>query len=122
MTKRSRKILGFGGALLAAHTLVYLVLSLNGRYEPMGWGLSGVKDYQWAPVGFVKDFKWRMPMIWIFLPDWEVDRFFWHTEDRMYDGKLPANRIAEQADAPNPANALRFAIGHHWRGVGDPDR
>lgn len=24
--------------------------------------------------------------------------------------------IAEPADAPNPARALRFAVGRHWRG------
>jgi hypothetical protein len=30
--------------------------------------------------------------------------------------------IAEPADAPNPAKALRFAVGCHRRGVGDPGR
>jgi hypothetical protein len=28
--------------------------------------------------------------------------------------------IAEPADAPNPAIAPWFQVGHYWRGVGDP--
>ena len=30
--------------------------------------------------------------------------------------------IAEPVDAPNPAIALLFQVGRHWRGVGDPCR
>jgi hypothetical protein len=30
--------------------------------------------------------------------------------------------MTEPADAPNPAIALRFAVGCRWRGVGDPYR
>jgi hypothetical protein len=29
---------------------------------------------------------------------------------------------ANKADAPNPAMTLLFQGGHHWRGIGDPDR
>ena len=32
-------------------------------------------------------------MIAAFLPCWELDRFFWHWEDRVFSGKLPANRV-----------------------------
>ena len=29
---------------------------------------------------------------------------------------------ANKPDAPNPAIASRFHVGHHWRRVGDPGR
>jgi hypothetical protein len=29
---------------------------------------------------------------------------------------------ANKPDAVNPAIASRFAVGHHWRGVADPER
>ena len=99
MANRSGKSFRCGGALLALYAFVYLLLSLNGRYEPIDWGVRGPKGYMWAPAGFVDDLKWRKPMIGTFLPFWEIDRFIWHSEERMYDGKLPVNKIAEQ-DGP----------------------
>lgn len=31
-------------------------------------------------------------------------------------------RTSNKPAAPNPAIALRFQVGHHWRGVGEPER
>jgi hypothetical protein len=31
-------------------------------------------------------------------------------------------RMPNKPDAPNAAGTLLFQGGHHWRGIGDPDR
>jgi hypothetical protein len=101
MSIRSRKLVRIFGALVALYVGVYVVLSVTGRYEPIEWGLRGPKSYQWAPRGFVHEMRWNTAMIAAFLPCWELDRFFWHWEDRMFSGKLPVNEIAEPAAAGN---------------------
>jgi hypothetical protein len=30
--------------------------------------------------------------------------------------------LPNQPDAPNAATTSLFQYGHHWRGIGDPDR
>src|SRR4051812_9988911 len=101
MSTRSRRFSSISLALVGLYIGVYLVLSLQGRYEPMEWGLKGPKSYQWAPRGFVREMRWKTAMIGTFLPCWELDRFFWHWEDRMFSGRLPIDKIAEPDAAGN---------------------
>lgn len=101
MSVRSRKFVRILGILAAIYLGTYLVLSIDGRYEPLEWGLRGPKRYEWAPWGFVHEMRWRTTMVAAFLPCWELNRFFWHWEDRMFSGKLPVNEIAEPAATGN---------------------
>ena len=71
----------------------YLSLSLNGRFEPATIGLNGVKDYRWAPKGFVTDFKWNSKTMLFYLPLYYIDDKFWHTEDTVSSGKYPVDWV-----------------------------
>lgn len=76
--------------LVVLYIGVYGVLSIFGRYEPYRWGiadkngkmLSIPKGYEWAPYGFVSDLGWKVGMVYLFLPLWEIDRFTWHDADK----------------------------------------
>jgi hypothetical protein len=48
------------------------MLSFRGRYEPASIGLNGVKDFDWAPSGFVHDYRWRWPLVTFYLPPMDV--------------------------------------------------
>ena len=71
---------------LGFYGLIYLTLSMNGRYAPSIVGTFGVEQYQWAPSGFY-DYKhrtgglgWNKPMCYIFLPLWMFDNSYIHNE------------------------------------------
>lgn len=91
----TRGLMAFSGAYCA----IYLVLTLQGRYEPAAWGLHGPKWYQWAPWGFVREMRWRETLVLVFLPLWEADRFLWHTSELAYSGRYPANLIGDDASS-----------------------
>jgi hypothetical protein len=85
------------GLLLIAYVAGYLFLSLDGRYEPAAIGLNGVKQYQWAPCGFVQEFRWNRTAMIAFYPLFMLDRFFWHTPDEADTGRYLVNEVpAEQ--------------------------
>ena len=89
-------------AILLLYVLSYVVLSVNGCYQPLSVGLNGAKSYAWAPLGFYDpDHAWKnsfyaqqhpaektggwRPFMWLaFLPLWELDFRCIHTEDRMW--------------------------------------
>jgi hypothetical protein len=80
-------------ALLVIYLSSYLCLSLGGRYEPAGIGLNGVKSYNWAPRGFVTDYRWNRAPEAFYLPLYAVDILFWHTIDAADSGHYPVNRV-----------------------------
>jgi hypothetical protein len=98
-----KRIFYFFCALGIAYVIAYAILSANGRYQPLAFGLNGVKGYAWAPWGFydpdhpwensvaarknpgAKTGGWNTKMIYFFMPLWELDRFFIH------DQRYPAN-------------------------------
>ncbi len=87
-------------SLLLLYAGSYLVLSLQGRYEPAAIGLSGVKFYAWEPRGFVTIEvypKWRQLPHYAFLPLYWLDTRLWHTFDRAYDDGYPINTALEEA-------------------------
>lgn len=84
------KVVGFTALVYVG---VYFGLSVNGRYEPSGWGLNGPKGYAWAPAGFVRELQWNQGVQILFVPLWEVDRFFWHNQNAYHVGKYPINKI-----------------------------
>lgn len=80
--------------VVGGYILSYLVLSLQGRYEPSAIGLNGVKWYQWAPSGFVTDFRWNRSMSTGFLPLHFLDTKLWHTADSAYSKRYPVNEVS----------------------------
>ena len=93
--KRHRKVWLAVASVLVLHAGIYVVLSLNGRFEPATIGLSWVKWYDWAPAGFVTDYKPNKILFWIFLPEWCFDRRFWHRGDDARSGKFPIHMPAD---------------------------
>ncbi len=61
----------------------YAALSINGNYYPATIGLQGEKVFNWSPAGFSskKEYRWNHTMILLYLPLWEVDRFWIHPID-----------------------------------------
>ena len=57
----------------------YVSRSVRGRYEPGCIGLGGVKSYEWAPQGFVTDFRWNSDPARFYWPLYYLDRQFWHS-------------------------------------------
>jgi hypothetical protein len=85
-------ILAFLSAL-CIYAGVYIGLSLNGRYEPACWGPSGVKWYEWAPAGFVRDYEWNERLMLTFAPLYYLDSRFWHRfVGQSYSGRYAINR------------------------------
>ena len=86
--------------LLVAYVGVYVILSMNGSYEPDAFSLRGVIDYEWAPRGFYAEHiqqnangsrdhgGWKRIMLRTFLPLWYIDVNFIHKVS--FDGRLPA--------------------------------
>ena len=71
---------------------VYVGLSMAGRYEPVLRGPSGVRRYDWAPAGFVRDYNWDRRMMLAFAPLYYVDSELWHhCVGGDYRGPYPIN-------------------------------
>ena len=68
----------------------------NRRYEPAVIGLGGVKWYDWAPAGFVSDFRWNESTGRFYYPLWLLDREFWHQPIHSSEltGTYPINEVA----------------------------
>ena len=113
--KRIFSILGF---VILAYVLVYSVLSLCGKYQPISVGAAGVKDYAWAPSGFYdpdhawsgsayavrhpteKTGGWSRAMMLVFFPLWYLDARYIHSESRM----PPNNSLQATAAAPSSSD------------------
>jgi hypothetical protein len=102
----SKSKLAIASKIVGGIFAAYVLLSLNGGYQPSCVGASGVKWYEWAPFGFYdpdhawegssyavhhpteKTGGWNRTMMWTFLPLYYVDDQFIHKMS--YDGKTPA--------------------------------
>ncbi|MGM0487948.1 MAG: hypothetical protein ACQESR_14445 [Planctomycetota bacterium] len=94
MERRLRTwILAVLGFLLGVYFSVYVVLSLNGRYEPAVIGLNGVKCYAWAPRGFHANLTWRQEPLMFFAPLYGADTWLWHAEDEAHSGRYPITEV-----------------------------
>ena len=82
-----------GALLFGVYAGAYVVRSLDGRFEPAHIGLNGVKWYQWAPAGFVTDFKWNHAQLKFYYPLYLLDIRFWHNEDAEFVSKYPFNEV-----------------------------
>jgi hypothetical protein len=80
--------------LFAFYIGSYVKRSLGGRYEPASIGLKGVKWYDWAPRGFVTDFRWDVRLMFFYFPLHAADRLWWHKSEQDDDGKYPINEVA----------------------------
>lgn len=96
MITRRKKIALTFLLLGCAYVGSYLVLSLNGTYEPGSIGLNGVKSYSWAPRGFVTDFRWRRGLMVSYSPLYIVDQRYWHTPDKAYSGVYPVDWVSQE--------------------------
>lgn len=94
MKKRTRTAFTTIAAAVLLYVGSYAALSWQGEYVPEAWGLGWVKDYTWAPYGFVSGqygVEWhRLPRL-VFLPLWVCDTRLVHTWDKAHDGKYPIN-------------------------------
>lgn len=79
--------------LIAAYVGCYLARSVRGRYEPAGIGLAGVKWYEWAPEGFVTEFRWNHRIMLVYYPLYVLDTRYWHTVDRADARTYPINEV-----------------------------
>ena len=91
-----RKLLKFFAGFVIIYIVIYAVLSLNGRYQPISTNLRGIEQYAWAPIGFYdpdhpwsgsiaarrspenKAGGWNHVMMYAFAPLWVVDIHFIH--------------------------------------------
>jgi len=77
--------------LLNAYVGSYIILSVQGRFEPAAFGLNGVKAYIWAPRGFLSHFRWNQTLRAAYMPIYWLDTRFWHTMDDAYTDRYPVN-------------------------------
>ena len=85
--------------LLAIYLGAYGVLSLQGQYVAAGWGLAWVKDYHWAPRGFVSGAfgtEQSRFLHLIFQSLWAIDKRFIHTSENAMSGRDPINTTLDQ--------------------------
>jgi hypothetical protein len=82
--------------LIALYIVVYISISMHGRYEPAFIGCNGVKQYDWAPSGFVNNYKWNTFMLKLFFPLHAIDLRYWHKTDDSYSGKYPINKVDKE--------------------------
>jgi hypothetical protein len=97
--QKKRPYLLFGclvSLLLLAYVGVYIQLSAHGQFEPAAIGIDYVSDYDWAPRGFVRDYKWNSTMLKIFAPCWRVDRRYWHRPQDADPELYPVNEPKDQ--------------------------
>ena len=72
------------GLSLLQYLVLYLVLSLYGRYEPTipgFWRNSYKPDgsfYKWAPYGFFSDDRWNRGVVAFYYPLLKIDQSLWH--------------------------------------------
>jgi len=62
--------------VIVAYMLIYMFLSLGGRYEPSTVEYNGSVGYTWAPFGFYEKShggRWNIPLIYTFYPLWYLD-------------------------------------------------
>lgn len=72
----------------------YLWRSSRGRFETLSIGLNGVKNYGWAPRGFVEKFRWNQSLVIAYYPLWFLDNRFWHESLDADLGRYPINEVS----------------------------
>lgn len=78
--KMRKGIISGSVAVLCVYVLIYLGLTLGGRYEAASVGPSHVKSWGWAPYGFHDGTFWRPKMMYFFAPLYVADQWCWHTD------------------------------------------
>jgi len=79
--------------VLLCYISSYLIVSINGIYEPSSVGLAGIKGYHWIPYGFTSDYKARRYLFYTYFPLYMLDIRFWHTaKGRWYKGQYPTRK------------------------------
>jgi hypothetical protein len=81
--------------LVTCYVACYVCLSTQGRFEPSLVGLNGVKRYEWAPDGFVNEFKWSRPKLIFYYPLHVIDMRYFHLSEDAYSGRFPINEVSE---------------------------
>jgi hypothetical protein len=74
----------------------YLFLSTHGKFEPAIIGLNGVKEYEWAPKGFVHGYKWNHTLENIYFPLLLADNHCWHTFEESQTTNYPVDRVQQK--------------------------
>jgi hypothetical protein len=82
--------------MLTCYIGSYVCMSMYGTFEPAHIGLNGVKSYAWAPAGFVKNYKHRQALYYLYLPLFLADRWQLHrdgdADTGQYGSRAEANR------------------------------
>ena len=91
-----KKILVAAGGLLALYAGSYLILSCQGRYEPLEGAQTNVTSFAWCPRGFVDSdqFTVNRTVMMFFFPVWMADNMAWHTAEELRTGKYPVRSPA----------------------------
>jgi len=86
-SKRFRQVALFIAVAGLCYIGTYALLSKFGRYEASSLKFDEVDWYQWAPAGFVHNYRRRDGLFYVFLPLYLADRAFWHTDDDAWRGR-----------------------------------
>lgn len=95
---KQRKLALYGLIFVAVYLMSYVVVSTNGFYEPVVYGLLKGRDgnpilapkaafgYRWQAYGFnteqgYTEVRW---VTLLYLPILSLDRAVWHTRDRVH--------------------------------------
>src|SRR5438128_865405 len=94
MKTRRKVAVGLLVALLLLYSGSYMGLSFAGQYVLNSWGLGWVKQYIWAPHGFVAGAtgtQQRRSLQKLFFPLWWVDVRLVHTSEKASGNAYPIN-------------------------------
>src|SRR5689334_16035070 len=90
-SRRIRVVLSFLAAFTLCYVGSYVALSAYGTYEPAVIGINYVQWYNWAPAGFVKDYRRREALFNLYSPLYCIDRECWHRGGYGGRGKYPVH-------------------------------
>ena len=99
MKTKTKLIIKRAIPILVIYVTSYAILSAQGQYVPRVIGLNRVKQYVWAPRGFVSGpagIKWKRLLVYGFLPTFWIDQHFIHISDLANDGKHSINTTLEE--------------------------
>jgi hypothetical protein len=89
MRIRRRLLIGCASVLFA-YVVSYIVLTIQGRYEPAVTNAGHVMWYDWAPRGFVRGDHWNTRLMYFYAPLYLLDWHLWHEPQRWISSGAPA--------------------------------
>jgi hypothetical protein len=88
-TKTTKRWAIFAWILFALYVGSYLAISAGGCYEHKPLSSKSVEPFQWAPCGFVTEYRWNVATMRIYYFLWVLDRRLWHKDENAFSGVYP---------------------------------